>query len=182
MTRLTAVFLLLASTGAIWADPRQVVPDGVQIEDADTLLVDEPGGGHRIQLPGIDAPESTMNPKLQRDVQRTGLTAETLLELGTRADAGLRSLLDEFSLLRFDPEARDRYGRVPGDMFDAQGRRLSVRLVREGYAVPMPTADSAQSAELDAALREAQAGGHGLWGSHPATFAAWAGTEPAPER
>ena len=60
----------------------------MQIEDADTLLVEVAGVSYRVQLPDIDAPENTANPKLQRDIERTGLDAEALLALGRQADEG----------------------------------------------------------------------------------------------
>jgi len=183
MMKATTGVLLLALAGMAWAEPQQVVAASVQLEDADTLLVDAAGGSYRIQLPGVDAPESTMNPKLQRDIQRTGLDAETLLGLGRAADEGLRGLLDEFTpyVLEFDPDRRDKYGRVPGDLIDAEGRRLSVRLVESGYAIPMPTTPSAQPLPLDAALAGAMGERRGLWGSHADVFAAWARPANTPQ-
>ena len=67
------------------------MPSAVQarVKDADTLRVEVDGESYRIQLPGIDAPESVPNPKLLRDVERTGRDAETLLAMGRRADQGM---------------------------------------------------------------------------------------------
>lgn len=168
--------VLLVCSAALCAQGQRAAPERVEIEDADTLLVEVGGVAYRIQLPGIDAPESTLNPKLQRDIERTGLEAGVLLELGRRADEGLRGLLSGFApyALAFDPDGRDRYGRVPGDLFGAGDRRLSVRLVEAGYAIPVSTADPAQQAALDAALSAARAAQRGLWGSHAGAFSAWA--------
>jgi len=178
MNKAIRILVLLAATGAACADPQRAVPESVQIEDADTLLIDVGGVAYRVQLPGVDAPENTMNPKLQRDIQRTGLDEEALLELGRAADEGLRGLLREFvpHTLDFDPLNQDKYGRVPGDLVDAEGRRLSVRLVESGYAVPLQAQDSATPSPLDAALARAQAERRGLWGSHAHSFARWAGS------
>ncbi len=177
----TAVFLL-GWLGGLGAAPQQVAPDSIQIEDADTLLITVGGTDYRIQLPAVDAPEDTMNPKLQRDMQRTGLDAETLIALGRQADAGLRTLLGESAspTLHFDPDQRDKYGRVPGDLVDGEGRWLSVRLVEAGFAIPMPTSDPDKQSALSTALAEAQAGRHGLWGSDADTFSAWAHPLPTP--
>ena len=60
---LTGLLLLICSS-ALTAGPQVVVPGSVQIEDADTLLIEVAGVSYRIQLPDIDAPENTMNPKL----------------------------------------------------------------------------------------------------------------------
>ncbi|MCP5430278.1 MAG: hypothetical protein H6962_08775 [Chromatiaceae bacterium] len=90
MKKAVTGLLLLACSSALNAAPQQVVPESVQIEDADTLVVEVAGVSYRIQLPDIDAPENTMNQKLQRDIERTGLGAEALLALGggrTRACA-----------------------------------------------------------------------------------------------
>ncbi len=168
--------LLLASlAGMVAAVPRLVEPTAVEIEDADTLLLEVDGMSYRIQLPDIDAPESSVNPKLQSDVKRTGLDAEVLLVLGRAADAGLQGLLNGSGpfTLSFDPDNRDRYGRVPGELLDRKDRALSLRLVEAGYAIPVGAAEG-RAAELASAKAAAQAGGHGLWGSHPEVFAAWA--------
>lgn len=176
----TALLILLSAT--ITADERVAVLPTLEIEDADTLVVEFEGEVYRVQLPDIDAPESTPNPKLQRDLERTGLSAQALLGLGRAAEAGLRKLLEEFSpyTLQFDPRARDRYGRVPGDLHDGSGRALSTRLVAQGLAVPLPGSSGERGAELVSALAAAREGRYGLWGTHPEVFGAWAGNTPAP--
>ena len=73
------------------AGQQTIAPERVDVEDADTLLMQVAGASYRIQLPGIDAPESVMNPKLQRDIGRTGLSADTLLPLGQAAVTGLQA-------------------------------------------------------------------------------------------
>jgi len=177
MTRFAVgLFLVLGSAG-LFAGMQQVVPDRVEVEDADTLRVEVGGTAYRIQLPGVDAPESVPNPKLLRDVERTGLDADTLLGLGRQADRGLRDLLAGFApfSLNFDPEERDKYGRVPGDLVRSDGQRMSVRLVETGFAMPLSRApDPALHAELEAAMVMAREQRRGLWGSHPNTFTAWA--------
>lgn len=150
-------------------------PEQVHIEDADTLLVEIEGVSYRIQLVGIDAPESSMNPKLQRDMERTGLSAEVLQALGLAADRRLRELLVEFHpyQLLFDPQRKDRYGRTPGDLIDAHGTLLSLRLVQEGYAIPVgPPAQ--QEKKLQEAANVARKTTRGLWLSHPDAVRAWA--------
>lgn len=168
--------VVLASAG-LQAEMQLVSPDLVAVEDADTLQVRVDSISYRIQLPGVDAPESVPNPKLLRDTERTGLDADTLLELGRRADQGLREQLSEFLPYRLslDPEKRDKYGRVPGELINAAGQRLSVRMVAAGYAIPLRRGlDPAQEAELDEAMAGARDERRGLWGSHPDIFTAWA--------
>lgn len=177
MNRFAVGLAVVLGSAGLNAEMQQLDPDLVEVEDADTLRVEVEGVSHRIQLPGVDAPESVPNPKLQRDIERTGLDAETLLALGRRADQGLRELLGGFLPYRlsFDPEKRDKYGRVPGELVNTAGQRLSVRLVEAGFAIPLRRGiDSAQEAELDVATARARAERRGLWGSHPGVFAVWA--------
>jgi len=175
-TPLALLGLLLSAPGMAQADP-PVTPEQVNIEDADTLLVEIAGTPYRIQLPGIDAPESSMNPKLQRDMQRTGMHADTLLPLGRSALNRVQELLPEFRPYRllFDPRKKDRYGRTPGDLLDADGAPLSERLVREGFAIPAGPAASDRPALREAAA-SARRDARGLWHSHPEATRAWAGS------
>jgi endonuclease YncB( thermonuclease family) len=152
-----------------------VQSDQVTIEDGDTLLVRVAGVDYRIQLPDIDAPENVMNPKLHRDVGRTGIPAEKLLPLGERAAKGLSEILPSFQPYRlvFDPAVTDKYGRTPGDLLDAEQRPLSLRLVEAGYAVPLHP-DAGREAALTTAADTARTRTEGLWGSHPEIMRAWA--------
>ena len=162
---------------AMAAELQQRLPTLVEIEDADTLRVEVDGSVFRIQLPGIDAPESVPNPKLLRDAGRTGRDTDALLALGRSADKAVREMLPGFMpyQLHFDPEVRDKYGRTPGDLRDGQGRWLSVSLVEAGYAIPRGKTDDQRQILLNQARALAQSQGHGLWGSAAADFSAWAG-------
>ncbi len=173
------ILLTVALSGmAVGAESGQRAPTVVEVEDADTLRVELEGAAYRIQLPGIDAPESVPNPKLMRDVERTGRDAEALLALGRLADQGLRDLLPGFMpyQLHFDPGIRDKYGRTPGDLRDGQGQWLSVRLVEAGYAIPRGEVDTERRIALERASELARAEERGLWGSAPDDFSAWVGT------
>ena len=174
-TWLIACTLSVVSVVSI-SGQQTIAPDSVDVEDADTLLVQVAGTSYRVQLPGVDAPENVMNPKLQRDIGRTGLSAEALLTLGQEAVSGLQQLLPSYQPYRlvFDPEAKDRYGRTPGDLVDDQGVSLSLRLVEAGYAIPAKAVAAREQALHDAAVRARQ-GGRGLWQSHPEVADAWAG-------
>lgn len=158
------------------AQQQSVSADRVVVEDADTLLIDVGGSRYRVQLPGIDAPERIMNPKLQRDISRTGLSAEALLPLGAAAADALRRMLPDFLPYRlaFDPKAKDKYGRTPGDLVDARGRLLSLRLVEEGYAAPVGPMERRDPALIDA-MKTAREARRGLWQRFPQATAAWAG-------
>ena len=168
--------LVMGMSAVATADLLSVEPQHVRIEDADTLLIEIDGVQQRIQLTGIDAPEVVMNPKLQRDIGRTGLVATDLLPLGQAANEGLSRLLTEFVpyRLKSDLTVKDKYGRVPGDLLGAAGQSLSTRLVEEGYALPLPNVQGERAASLKAAAEAARNERRGLWASHLDAFSAWA--------
>ena len=108
-----------------------VPPGGLHVEDGDTLLIVINGEQQRVQLAGIDAPEDTDNPKLQRDLQRTGLEREQLLALGQLSREYLRRLtkIGAPYTLHYQPDQRDRYGRLSAEVRDDRGRSLAETLV-----------------------------------------------------
>lgn len=130
---LTLMTAMLCSTQLHAADNWYGVK---MLEDGDTLVVMANGADLRIQLLGIDAPEDTANPKLERDLQRTGLEAETLLKLGRQATAHLQQLVGKAEVkLQGDLTAKDRYGRVPMVVLNKQGRSLNDAMLEDGYAM-----------------------------------------------
>jgi micrococcal nuclease len=149
------------------------------IEDGDTLVVEMDGQPERVQLMGIDAPENTNTPKLQRDVQRTGLGESQLLEIGNAAAAHLQSLVKPGDHIRIDDARlrRDKYGRYTVIAYAAENRSLNQAMVEDGYAVvlgryPLPALLKAGFEEAESSARK---NGHGLWGSYPETARAWGG-------
>ena len=149
------------------------------IEDGDTLVVEMNGQPERVQLLGIDAPENTDNPKLVRDVQRTGLVEKQLLEIGNAAAAHLQQLVKPGDYIRIDDGKlrRDKYGRFIVIAFGAESRSLNQAMVEDGYAVvlgryPLPESlkDGLKAAEVTAKREN-----RGLWGRYPETAGAWGG-------
>ncbi len=141
------------------------------LEDGDTLVVLANGEELRIQLLGIDAPEDTDNPKLQRDLQRTGLEAESLLKLGRQATRHLQLLVGEGDVtLQGDLSARDRYGRVPMLVLNKDGRSLNDAMLDDGYAmVSGRTSATASEVQRWQQMEQASvAAGRGLWGDDAA--------------
>lgn len=151
----------------------------LNLEDGDTFFMDIAGTVERVQLAGIDAPEDTDNMKLQYDLKRTGLDREALLDLGRAATSHLRDLLEKGGpyTVVYDPDHRDRYGRISAQVSDTTGRSLNTAMVEDGFAVTLSTpgnvaAGSARLTELEA---QAIAAGRGLWGQHRAAALAWSG-------
>ena len=164
--------VFLISTPA-WSVEYQVPPGGLHVEDGDTVLIVIDGEQQRVQLAGIDAPEDTDNPKLQRDMQRTGLERERLLVLGQLSREYLRRLtkIGAPYALHYEPERRDRYGRLSGEVRDNRGNSLADTLVSGGYAI----ASRDGSERLRKLQDEAQREKSGLWGLEPEATALWAG-------
>ncbi|RDH85437.1 MAG: hypothetical protein DIZ78_10855 [endosymbiont of Escarpia spicata] len=155
----------LSMTAAAAEDQRYKLQ---KIEDGDTLVVELTSGTERIQLAGIDAPEDTPNPKLQRDAQRTGLSEDVLLSIGDASTSHLKSLVSpgQQVLLSGNLNRRDKYGRISLVVLDDQGNSLNEKMVADGYAVVLNRypLDSAYRDRLKKMEGEAFDQKRGLWG------------------
>ena len=81
-----------------------------RVVDGDTLKL---SNGERVRLIGVDAPESSNNPKLRRDVKRTGQVANEIIGMGKRAKKFTQNLIKGKTVrLEFDVQQRDKYGRL----------------------------------------------------------------------
>ncbi|AKH20466.1 thermonuclease family protein [Sedimenticola thiotaurini] len=150
----------------------------VAIEDGDTITVQVGEHVKRLQLAGIDAPEDQANPKLSRDLERTGLSSDMLLELGNAATAHLKQLISPGDQIQVvgDLTRSDRYGRIPVFVYKDH-HSLNLMMVSDGYAVVLSRATIAEDikTELTARQQQAQAEKRGLWGSHQAAALRWSG-------
>ncbi|EGW53058.1 thermonuclease family protein [Candidatus Endoriftia persephone] len=173
MLTLAALFLFIAQH-AIAAESLYRLQ---QVEDGDTLVVEIAGGAERIQLAGIDAPEDTSNPKLQRDVQRTGLSEDVLLSIGAASTTYLRRLVTpgQQVMLSGDLNRRDKYGRISLVVLDDQGNSLNEKMVTDGYAVVLNRypLDSVFRERLKKMEGEAFAQKRGLWGEYREIAVRW---------
>ncbi len=77
--------------------------------------------------------------------------------------------------LEGDLDKRDKYGRIPALVFNAEGRPLAEAMVQDGYAIALPAAtlDRDYIERLDRLERFARKRGDGLWGSHAESANAW---------
>ncbi len=175
----TLIAAALLSLAAAAADPDYRLS---AVEDGDTILVQIDGKERRLQLHGIDAPEDVDNPKLKRDLERTGLDRERLLALGRAASEHLRRLIREDAPLRLEGnlQRRDRYGRTPVVAYGGNGISLNEQMVADGYAVMIGRypLDPAFKERLAAEQARAMDTKRGLWGSDPEAMRAWSGVKP----
>lgn len=168
---------LMLSSFVIHAEPGTPYPL-VEVEDGDTIAIRVNGETKRLQLAGIDAPEDVANPKLTKDLERTGLSAAHLLALGQAATAHLKQLAspgDRVTVVG-DLDSQDKYGRIPVFAY-RDGLSLNAAMVADGYAVVLARAPLAVDikAELNALQQQAQQGKQGLWGSHYSEAMLWSG-------
>ncbi|TVO71685.1 thermonuclease family protein [Sedimenticola selenatireducens] len=155
----------------------------IAVEDGDTIKVQVGTEEKRLQLSGIDAPEDVVNPKLSKDIARTGLSNEALLELGKAATEHLMQLISPGENLRIegDLNSSDKYGRIPIQVYKESDPSLNEQMVTDGYAVVLGRAvlPEAVKSQLVKSQQQAQAEQKGLWGTHPAHTLLWSGQAPA---
>jgi len=91
-----------------------------RVVDGDTLLLST---GERVRLLGVDTPEFYYSRKLFADSRQTGQDVQTIRQLGKRASAFVKRLVENREVtLQFDPinarkNHRDRYGRLLAYVF-----------------------------------------------------------------
>ncbi|NLW82563.1 MAG: nuclease [Desulfovibrionales bacterium] len=122
-----------------------------EVLDGDTLLL---GGGERLRLRGIDAPELGHNGK---PGQYFGRQSKRMLE----ALVSGRELI-----LRRSELDRDRHGRMVGIAWRADNVMVNLSMIEQGAAFVYPHAadrDKSLSGELLQAQRRAMSQGKGFW-------------------
>jgi endonuclease YncB( thermonuclease family) len=85
------LFLLLLALPALGQTLEWVTV--VKIIDGDTLIVEYGGKEEKVRFIGIDCPECRINPKAQKEVQRTGEDIKKIIEIGQRSTAFTESLV-----------------------------------------------------------------------------------------
>lgn len=108
----------------------------VRVVDGDTVIINYNGKEEKIRLIGIDTPEASINPKTRRDAERSKVDINSIIEQGKKATAFVEQILldEEFVLVEFDVQKRDRYKRLLGYVYLQDGRMLNEIIVRSGYA------------------------------------------------
>ncbi len=131
-----------------------------KVVDGDTFICSR----QKIRLIGIDTPESTINPRLQK--QRNLGDLNTILHYGNLAKNFLKQILPPGSKvkLEFDVQKNDRYGRLLTYVWLPDGRMLNELILKEGYAMLYTVPPNVKYQErLKNAYREAVERKKGLW-------------------
>lgn len=174
MWRLLVIPLILFVVSCGKSTPTPVGKKGtpckvVRVMDGDTFTCTLKNGEEiKVRLIGVDTPESRVNPKLERDVQKSGLQREEVLRMGKTAAEFTKKLLPEGEIvyLEQDVQKTDRYGRVLAYVWLKDGRMLNEVLIREGMAqvYTIPPNVKYQDVFLKA-QRQAREEGKGFWKS-----------------
>ena len=138
----------------------------VHVIDGDTFVVKIDGGKEHLRLIGIDTPERESNRKAAFDAERMKKSVEQIRALGDRSYRYTKRLLESSPIVRveFDVKKRDKYGRLLGYLYLADGSMLNERIVADGFGRLMTTPPNVRHVErfrraVDDARRERK----GLW-------------------
>lgn len=134
--------------------------------DGDTLKVMHNGKKQSVRLIGIDAPESRRNRKALKDSARSSNDINAIIVQGKLAKRYVRGLVKKGDIvnIRFDIEKRDRYRRLLGYVYLADGRMLNDLIIRNGYASPMTIPPNVKyQRKFLQSYRYARKHGLGLW-------------------
>lgn len=143
MTRLLAALIIIFATPVV----AQTMEGRASVVDGDTIEI----SGERIRLNGVDAPESW-----QSCADGTGKE----YRCGKDAAFALDDWLAASRPTRCEFVERDRYGRVVGDCFRADGSSVGEWLVRSGWAVDWVRYSGGRFSD---AQEEASRAKRGIW-------------------
>lgn len=130
--------------------------------DGDTLKLTN---GERVRMIGVDTPESGSNPKLYRDMKKTGKDAQTILAMGAQAKAFTKKMVEGRRIrLVTDATPRDKYGRLLAYVYMEDNTFVNAELIRAGYAQVYTIAPNVKYAKFFRQLEtEARENRRGLW-------------------
>jgi micrococcal nuclease len=141
----------------------------IQIVDGDTLTIQHNGRAEKIRLIGIDAPESNINNKTKKDAARGNGDIDTITKMGKEATRFVKKIVKPGDpvTIEFDKQTRDKYGRLLGYVYLANGKMLNEEIVKAGYAnlLTYPPNVKYQDRFLKA-YREARENSRGLWAKY----------------
>gem|GEM_PF-604850 len=153
----------------------------VRIEDGDTIKIKKDGGKSgeelRLQLYGIDAPESIENPKLILDVKRIKLPKEDIIELGQKSASFLYRLIklnNNKIQLKEKLDKKDKYGRYLVEIFVTSNKEsVNSYMIKKGYAIALKNDDGLKNSKLIKHQKQAIEAKEGLWGMHGEIMQKW---------
>lgn len=136
-----------------------------KVIDGDTVVLEN---GEYVSLIGLETPECDESRKLYRDVHRTMQDARTVKEMGRKAEAFTRRLVEGKKVrLEFDVRRRDSSGRLLAYLYLPDGTFVNAEILGNGYASTLTTPPNVKySDQLHARYNEARKKRRGLWGDY----------------
>ncbi len=156
-----------------------------KVIDGDTVILNN---GEHVRLIGIDAPESRMNQRAEKQSERTHQDLNQILRMGRASKQFLKEFIEGKDVyLEYDASKTDRYGRTLAylyyplpekisqpNKFDVKFSMAEIRgnkyvfvngtIVRSGYASPLTVLPNVRYAQLFQQLyQEANEHEYGLW-------------------
>jgi micrococcal nuclease len=135
-----AAWLLLAlllgsaclAAAVIQREPARVV----RVISADTLTILYRGKWEEIKLIGLEAPQTALNDRAYEEALKSSSTPDEVIRRGLQASEFVKGLLRYGSQvwIEFDVQKRDRYSRLLGYVYLADGRMLNEVILRQGLA------------------------------------------------
>ena len=128
--------MLLIAAGlpavSISREPARVI----RVISADTLTILYRGKWEEIKLIGPDAPETTLNDKAYKEALRNSSTPAEIISRGLKATEFVQCYIQYGSQIwiEFDVQKRDRFSRLLGYVYLADGRMLNEIILRHGLA------------------------------------------------
>jgi micrococcal nuclease len=128
--------VLLISAGLpatrISREPARVI----RVISADTLTILYRGKWEEIKLIGPDAPETVLNDKVYEEALKKSSTPAEIVSRGLKATEFVKGYLQYGSQIwiEFDVQKRDRFSRLLGYVYLADGRMLNEIILRQGLA------------------------------------------------
>ena len=126
--------LLLAASGlsAFQREPARVI----RVISADTLTLLYRGKWEEIKLIGPEAPPTALNDRAYVEALKHATTPDEIILRGLKASEFVTRFLRYGSQvwIEFDVQKRDRYSRLLGYVYLADGRMLNEVLLRRGLA------------------------------------------------
>lgn len=157
-TRLLIIFFV----AAIFGDTLTIE----RVKDGDTYLLST---GQTVRLIGIDTPEKHNSKKLEKDIDRYSIKAESMVLMGKLSTEYARKLVQGQKVcLKYGRKKIDYYDRLLAYVFIV-GDSISIneRLILEGYAKTFEKYPFPEMPEYLKAEQQAQKELKGLWKLYP---------------
>jgi micrococcal nuclease len=131
------LWVILAAVAAPAADLARREPARVvRVISADTLTLLYRGKWEEIKLIGPEAPPTALNDRTWEEALRDSSSPDEVIRRGMKATEFVKGLLQYGSQvwIEFDVQKRDRYARLLGYLYLADGRMLNEIILRQGLA------------------------------------------------